>query len=286
MKFNMEGAEIFVPDAKPATEALLRTTHMGISAHHDDIEIMAYQGISECFGSAGKWFTGVVVTNGSGSPRNGLYADYTDDDMRQIRKLEQKKAAFVGEYGAQVLLDYSSAAVKDPGNPDVVEDLKNLLQAARPEVVYIHNLADKHDTHVATALRVIQALRELPQDQQPDTVYGCEIWRDLDWMMDEDKVVMDVHSHENIAMSLVGVFDSQICGGKRYDLATEGRRRANATYHASHAVDEGSMLWFAMDLTPLIKDLSLNVNEYVIKYIRRFEDEIDCRLKRLTQAAG
>ena len=35
--------------------------------------------------------------------------------------------------------------------------------------------------------------------------------------------------------ALIGVFDSQIAGGKRHDLAVLGRRRANATYNASHA---------------------------------------------------
>ena len=63
------------------------------------------------------------------------------------------------------------------------------------------------------------------------------MWRDLDWLMDADKVVFDVSAHENLQAALLGVFDSQICGGKRYDLATMGRRRANATYFASHGVD-------------------------------------------------
>ena len=39
-----------------------------------------------------------------------------------------------------------------------VEDLAGLLRLARPEVVYTHNLADKHPTHVAVALRTISAL--------------------------------------------------------------------------------------------------------------------------------
>ena len=55
------------------------------------------------------------------------------------------------------------------------------------------------------------------------------------------------------------VFDSQICGGKRYDLATEGRRVANATYAASHGVDTATAFSYAMDLTPLIKDKNLDI---------------------------
>jgi len=71
----------------------------------------------------------------------------------------------------------------------------------------------------------IAALREMPADHRPKKVYGCEVWRDLDWMVDSDKVVFAVDGHENIQNSLVGVFDSQIAGGKRYDLATQARRR-------------------------------------------------------------
>ncbi len=69
MSFNLESAEIFVPDGLQPAPALARTTHMGISAHQDDLEIMAVHGILECFQRQDRWFCGVVVTNGSGSPR-------------------------------------------------------------------------------------------------------------------------------------------------------------------------------------------------------------------------
>ncbi len=281
MKLTNPGAEVFVPDGKSAGEALTRTTHMGIGGHQDDLEIMAYHGILECFGSGEKWFTGVTVTNGGGSPRDDLYAEYTDEDMQNVRRAEQKKAAVVGEYGAVALLDYSSSAVKDPANREAVEDLKLLLDAARPGVVYTHNLTDKHDTHVAVALRTIQALRELPADSQPRAVYGCQVWRDVDWMIDEDKVAFDVAAHENLATALLGVFDSQVCGGKRYDLATVGRRRANATYHASHGTDVTTSLIFAMDMTPLINDPKLDVEEYAAEYILRFADDVSARIAKL-----
>ena len=58
---------------------------MCISAHQDDIEIMAYHGIAECFGRSDRWFTGVVVTNGAGSPRSGIYGEYTDAEMQKVR---------------------------------------------------------------------------------------------------------------------------------------------------------------------------------------------------------
>ena len=281
MKLNLDMAEIFVPDGLSTGEALARTTHMAIGAHQDDIEIMAYDGILKCFQRDDRWFCGVVVTNGSGSPRDDLYKDYTDEAMQVVRRKEQKKAAVIGEYAAQVLLDYPSAAVRDASNKSPVKDISLLLKRARPEVVYTHNLADKHDTHVAVTLRVIEAIRGLPADERPQRLYGCEIWRDLDWMADTDKVVFDCSAHENLQAALLGIFDSQISGGKRYDLATMGRRRANATYYASHDIDVATGMIFAMDLTPLIKDPAKTVQVYVQEFIDRFAQEVMERLAKL-----
>jgi len=281
MDLHNPTAEIFVPDGSPPDLALTRTTHLAISAHPDDTEIMAYHGILQCFGRPDKHFTGVTTTNGSGSPRDGLYAQYTDEEMQRVRRHEQKKAAVVGEYSAHVFLDYSSSAVKDPGNLHVKEDLKSILSAARPQVVYTHNLADKHDTHVATALRTIQALRELDPRERPQHLYGCEVWRSLDWTNDEEKVVFSVEAHDNLATSLLGIFDSQICGGKRYDLATIGRRRANATYFASHGVDESTSMIYAIDLTPLIEDDTLHVGDYIAGFIERFAKDVSTRISKL-----
>lgn len=282
MNLSEPNAEIWIPDGEPEERALARTTHMGISAHPDDTEIMALEGILAGFGSSENWFTAVIVTNGAGSPRDGLYAAYTDEQMQAVRRQEQKKAAFVGEYAAAVFLNHSSAAVKNAANPGPKQDLKAVIAAARPEFIYTHNLADKHDTHVAVALRTIAALRELPAQMRPRRLYGCEVWRDLDWMVDEDKIAFRLDAHDNLAMSLVGIFDSQIAGGKRYDLATMGRRRAHATYHESHAVDVAQMMNFAMDLTPLIQDLTLDPADYVQSFIQRFARDVSDRLKRVS----
>ena len=277
MKLMNERAEIFIPDGTSVGEALRRTTHMAVAAHQDDIEIMAYDGIARCFGRTAKWFTGVVVTNGSGSPRSGLYADYSDQEMMRIRREEQKKAAYVGGYSAVILLSYPSGDVKDPVNTSVKDELKKILGAAAPQYLYTHNPADKHDTHVAVTVKTIKALRE--SAVLPEKVYGCEVWRSLDWMRDDDKVKFDVAGHDNLASALLGVFDSQICGGKRYDLATAGRRLANATYAESHAVDDTDAMIYAMDLTPLAKDRDADIGAYVRAYIDRFTDDVMDRIK-------
>lgn len=274
MKLANQSAEIYIPDQTNEEEAIKRTTHMAIAAHQDDIEIMAYHGISQCFQSKEKYFFGCVVTNGSGSARDNIYKNYSDEEMIKVRKIEQKKAAFLGEFTGLALLDFPSNQVKDKSDHIVEEDLKNLLLDAQPDILYTHNLADKHDTHIGVVVKVIKAIRSLPKEKRPSQVLGCEVWRNLDWVNDHEKVFLDVSNHPNLAASLVEVFDSQIIGGKRYDLATIGRRLANATFNASHAVDESNALTYAMDLTPLILDDQLDIIKYTTDYIKRFKNDV------------
>ncbi|MEM7589644.1 MAG: PIG-L family deacetylase, partial [Myxococcota bacterium] len=110
---------------------------------------MAYHGIEACYRQSDKWFGGVTCTNGSGSARTGLYADYSDEEMCDVRRREQDQAAVVGEYAAMAQLDYPSSVIKDPSNNSPAEDLTAIIEASRPEVIYTHNLADKHATHIA-----------------------------------------------------------------------------------------------------------------------------------------
>jgi LmbE family N-acetylglucosaminyl deacetylase len=281
MKFQQPASELFIPDGLALPAALERTTHLAVSAHQDDLEIMAASPILECFQHKEKWFTGVVVTDGRGSPRAGLYETYTDEEMWAVRRKEQKKAAVIGEYAALAQLDHPSSNIKDGANTKPVEDIAALLRACKPQVLYTHNLADKHDTHVGVALKTIAAARSLPAADRPKNVYGCEVWRDLDWMVDEDKIGFDVSAQENLQAALLGVYDSQITGGKRYDLASMGRRRAHATYFASHGVDTATGIIFGMDLTPLLADPQLDIAEYVHRYIHRFYLDVTDRFKRL-----
>lgn len=280
-KLKKQGAEIYIPDNIDVEAALKRTTHMAIAAHQDDIEIMAYHGILNCFGQKDKWFFGVVVTDGAGSPRDDIYKAYTDEDMKAIRKVEQKKAAYVGEYSGVAMLYYKSSEVKDAKNNEAVEELAELIKKAQPEVLYTHNFADKHDTHVATVAKVIKAVRSLPMELRPKKIIGCEVWRDLDWMPDDRKVKMDVSGHQNIAAAVLAVHDSQICGGKRYDLANQGRRLANATFSESHGVDQYEALSYGMDLTPLAQDENLDIIEYVTGYIDEFKNIVKDKMGKM-----
>jgi LmbE family N-acetylglucosaminyl deacetylase len=279
LSLSLAHADLFVPDGTELGAALARTTHLAIGAHQDDLELMAAHGVVECFLSRERWFTGVVVTDGRGSARDFEYKDHSDEQMMAVRRLEQRKAAFVGEYSAMLQLGHPSSAVKDTAASPVVSDLASILRATSPELIYTHNLADKHDTHVAVALRVVAACLGLPEAQRPKRIIGCEVWRDLDWLCDDDKVVMAVDRHENLHAALMGVFDSQIAGGKRYDLATAGRRRAHATYFESHGTDEHSSLIWGMDLTPLLG--GADPVELVNAYISRFRGDVASRVARL-----
>jgi len=280
MKLHQSTAQVFIPDGQPVADALKRITHLGIGAHQDDLEFMAFHGILECFASDQKWFGGVTCTNGAGSSRTGVYAPYTDERMMAVRRTEQNHAATIGQYGAMIQLDYPSSAVKSATDPALKNDLKEILTAARPEVVYTHNPADKHDTHIGVVIAALQAMRELPREQRPKRVIGCEVWRNLDWLNDRDKVLMDVSGRDNLAAALNGVFDSQIAGGKRYDLATLGRRAANATFFESHATDQTNQLIFGMDLTPLVADEHTDIVQFVTGHIQRFENDVRNKLSQ------
>lgn len=277
MDWTQPGAQIFVPDRSDAEEALRRTTHMGIGAHPDDLEFMAWHGILECFLKSDRFFTGVTVTDGRGSPRSDEYADYTDVQMRAVRLEEQKQAAAIGHYSSLVWLDYLSG---DLGKPELHRELVKLLEVCQPEILYTHNLADKHDTHIKLTLAVIKAARALAPELRPKALYGCEVWRGLDWLPDDLKLTFNVSAHENLTMALMGVYDSQIAGGKRYDLATQGRKRANATYFKSHFTDKASLLEFAMDMTPLLQNDDLEPASFVAELVDSFAKDVQERIRR------
>lgn len=264
--------EIYIPDGSTVDTALTRATHLAIGAHQDDLEIMAQHGIEACYKNEDQHFVGMTVTDGGGSPRG---SNTTDEAMQDIRAQEQRTAADIGCYSAMVQTRYPSSAIKE-GDADVMADLLEVLKRTRPEVIYLHNPADKHHTHVALLSHSIQAIREyvkdIPIDQRP-TVYGCEVWRGLDWLTDsEDKTVLPINNLE-LAEKLLGAFESQNTD-KHYDAATLGRWVANATYAESHAVNDTIAAIYAMDLAPLMNDCSLTLNEFIKTHLDRMADSI------------
>ena len=279
MKLNPK-ADLLIPDQTDGPAAFARTTHLGIGAHQDDLEFMAFEGILACYDRSDRWFGGIIMTDGRSSSRKGPYARWTDDQIAAERVKEQHAAARLGQYSFIAQLGYQSKEVRGADKTDPVDDLVTLLAAARPEVVYLHNPADKHDTHVACFARCIEALRRLPPSARPAKVLGCEVWRALDWMVDSEKVAMPVSARPELAQALNEVFATQIVGGKRYDLAVLARRAANATFHDAHASDTESALQWAMDLTPLIRDDSLDVTTFTLGFLERLQQDVAARLRR------
>jgi LmbE family N-acetylglucosaminyl deacetylase len=256
LKLSRPAAEVFIPDGASWEAASARVTHLVVAAHADDVEIMAWHAVLHAEGLAA-----VIVTGGEDG---------------STRLLEQKRAASRGKYAAVIWLDHASADVKQAACPALASDLGAVLSAIRARLVYTHNPADKHDTHVAVALHTVQALRA--NATPVERVFGCEVWRALDWLQAEDKVVLDVSAAEDRLLPLIGEFDSQIAGGKRYDLAAAGRKRANATFLDSHAVDRASAAEYAMDLTPLVKDPTLDVARWTLQLVERFAKDVEARL--------
>lgn len=270
-----DSADLYIPDNVSAAEAQARTSHLGIGAHQDDLEFMAFHGISTCYEQELAWFSGITCTDGGGSARAGTFADKTDDEMKLIRAEEQREAASIGQYSYMAQLGFSSSAIKEVASrTQLVDQLEQYLLMSQPEVVYTHNPADKHATHVAVFNAVIEAILRISPYSRPKKVYGCEVWRDLDWLEPEDKIALDVSGHSELAVKLNDCFQSQIAGGKNYGDAVIGRRRANATFHDSHTVDTVDQLWFAMDLTPLIEEDAPSIDDFVEAKVDRFKKSV------------
>lgn len=281
MEPRCPGAHVYVPDDVDLEEALERATYVGIGAHPDDLEFMSWWPIAQCHGRDDRWFVGVIATDGAGSPRSNEYAYLGGNEMRRLRLLEQLEVARRGKYSAMLCLGYASSDARGSAQADLLADITDVLLASNPEAVFTHNLADKHDTHVAVALACVEACRSLPPDRRPQRLYGCEVWRSLDWLADTDKVLLDVTGAAEVMQPLMQVYESQIGGGKRYDLAAVGRKRSNATWLEAHACDRAEALEYAMDLTPLMLDPTLDPAQFVLQKLRSFEDDVLQRLARL-----
>ena len=88
-------------------------------------------------------------------------------------------------------------------------------------------------------------------------------------------MIQQLDTHRNLAGALNGVFDSQITGGKRYDLTVEGRRVAYATFFDSHSVDHSGRVACAVDLTPQIaSDEPKDLRRFVADVVKTFHTNL------------
>lgn len=245
-----------------------------ICAHQDDCEIMAIDGILKGYYSRKYSFALVETTDGGGSARTGKFKDYTDEEMKAVRIKEQQAAAEIGKYHSLYMLNRTSKEVKDRNNQDIIEDYVRIIKELKPQVIYTHSILDKHPTHIGVVLKVIEAVRRLPKNEQPKLFYGCEVWRGLDWISDDKKIGFDVSRNEKLQKKLLDVFESQIAGGKAYTKASIGRRYQNATYYQSHSVDSYKMISYAIDMKPLLDNPKLSVKEFALSFVDDLRNEI------------
>jgi len=275
----MTDEKTFIADpGDDSFEHIHPTTHFAIGAHQDDIEIMALHGILSCYKQSQQRFGACVVTDGRGTPRTGEFANVSDDEMVKIRAEEQLKAAEIGDYVNCILLGYQSNEVRQLDFEPLTNKLIRILSLAQPKVVYTHNLADRHKTHLAVGLHVIKAIRRMPKELRPEKLYGCEVWRSLDFLPDTHNVSLDVSARPELQSALINAFRSQIAGGKNYEQALIGRLLANATFQDAYSPDVSSRLSIAMDMTPLIQNDQLSPRAYMQDILRATEDEIDKNL--------
>jgi LmbE family N-acetylglucosaminyl deacetylase len=277
LRLSRPDADVFVPDggsSGDADAALRDVTHLGIAAHADDLEIMAYHGIRRGREEAGCHFGGVVCTDGRGAPRAGRFAGLSDDEMRRVRREEQRDAARRGGYRAIVQLDHPSESLKEGAAAEVVEDLAALLRAARPQVVYTHNPMDAHATHLGVCAAAVAAIRALPAEVRPGRVLGCEGWRGLDWLPEAEKTRLDLGDDDSLWSGLIRAFASQTEGGRPYDAGALGRARANAVFSESHATGGSERLWLAIDLTGVTRDDGPDLETLVRETLDRFGEEV------------
>jgi len=208
-----------------------------------------------------------------GSPQHE--SDQLDtEELRLVRQREQVSAAEMGRYGFIAQLNYASSEVKAQNQSQVVREIFEILQRAKPRVVYLHQPGDKHPTHIAVLRASIQALQMMNQEDRPEQVYGCEVWRDLDWLPDEKKIYLPTGSYPELARDIIGVFQSQIGAGVAYDKGAIGRRLANGAFANPHLVKLGDSFTLAMDLMPVVRG-EVTCREIVLEEIEAFKDSVN-----------
>lgn len=281
MRFTHPRGHVFLPEGGTEEEAWQRTTHLGLVAHPDDLEFLGWHPIQQCLSQPDLHLTGLVATDGRSSPRTGVYAGYSDEQMVEVRLREQRQAAVCGRYAAVVSLMHEETGEVMGGRDStpLISDFREIVSLTRPSVIFTHNLCDRHPHHIVVVLAAIKALRQLGPDYYPREFYGGEAWRGLDWMNPPDRLAFPVGEFPHLMASLMGVFDSQISGGKRYDLATAGRKRANATYAEPLETDQADSLEFAMDLMPLLRDPHLSPVDYAGGFIENFRQDVRRRIE-------
>jgi len=270
----------YVPSGALPEEALGRGTHLGLVAHADDLEILAYHGILTAYRDPSQAFVGIVVSDGAGSVRSGPFAELDAAGLVEQRRKEQMRAAEIGRYAAVTQLGHPSHELKQLCEGKIDEELFELVRLVRPKVLYTHSLFDRHATHLAVTLRVLRVLRQLAESERPERVLGVEVWGDLDWLPAGARVELPVSGEPELESALLGAFESQL-SAKRYDLATVGRRLAHATFASSQRAEVTDRPLLAVDLGPVVSAPDFEPLAFAERWIDELKAETSARLQAL-----
>lgn len=254
----------FIPADMGLDEATdsARGGSMGIGACPGDVEIIAIRGIGISLGFLKRRFTGVTVTDGLDAARIEPDKELSDEQMIEERLKEQNIAAALGKYALQHNLLCRSAEIQDPHTAQsrmLVKEIAGIVSKVKPQVIYTHNPFDEHSTRVMVMRAVIEALRSLPYAEQPQELYGCEVWGDLDWLPQGRKKILDVTGFTEIQHSLIGCHDSR--RAEKYGDATLWREFSNAAWARPRDPKvEAAVL--AVDLMPLLDNPELDICDF------------------------
>ncbi len=266
----------FIPDNVSPEVAKARTRYLAIVAHPDDLEFMCFDGIGRGFSD--KSFAGIVLSGGGGSARSGRFANVSNQEMIQIRQKEQMEAAKTGNYSFVDFWNLESAELKNPvEQKKLLQKMQDLLVSLNLERLYIHNPFDRHVTHVASSLLVLNALRLLPQAKRPKLCLGGELWRSLDWILPKYRIIEDVSSRFELQKTLLEMFPSQTESGKSYVEAMLGRRRSNAVLIESHSVDKAVYVETFLNLESFLNsklDLEKIMDAFLLEHSDNLKKEI------------
>ena len=128
-------------------------------------------------------------------------------------------------------------------------------------------------------MRAIAALRAVRDETRPEKVYGCEVWRDLDWLPDDEKAgagsfgAVEYRGGAGRGLRFAGQRRQAVRSGDRRAAGWRMPRTSRRT-----ARIEESALNFAMDLTPLVDDPELPIADYVLGFIDRFRVDVEKRI--------
>ena len=214
--------------------------------------------------------------------RAAVIAAHTDAEMVEVRRDEQRRAAELGGFGAVVQLGHPSGDVKSAdGVTSLADELASILEVS-PSAEPLHAQSGRQARHPSSGDGGDRA-RGTPTADDACDRRGSSASRggatSTGWATARS-CGSTPRRTSALAQQFAAVYESQIDGAKRYDVAIQGRRRANATMHGIRSTDDAEEVIVAIDLTPLLRNDDLDPVEYTLAAIDRLRADVETSLRR------